>query len=116
MAFFLLTRRFDSVVDPKVASEFLLAELYHSKALIAQPPIQIYRSVLKLAMSLTRRAAHFCPEGAFPEKAWIGLVRFATAAVVGQSVGATAATRGNTSRLSEKFVWHALHRFLGGSI
>jgi hypothetical protein len=116
MTFFLLTRRFDSVVDPEAAHEFLRAEMYHSKPLVAQRPVQIYRSMLEFTMTLTRRAARFCPEGAFPEQAWIDLLRFAAVAVVGQTLGATAATKVNAPRLSEKFVWYALHRFLGGSI
>ncbi len=116
MTFFLLTKRFDSVVDVEAARRFLLAEMYHSKPLAAQTPVQIYRNILDFTMSLTRRASSLCPEGVFPEKAWIGLLRFATVAVVGQTLGATAATKVNAARLSERFVWDALHRFLGGGI
>jgi rhamnosyltransferase len=116
MTFFLLTKRFDSVVDVEAAHKFLLAEMYHSKPLVAQKPVQIYRSILEFTMSLTRRASCFCPEGVFPEKAWIGLLRFATVAIVGQTLGATAATKVNAPRFSAKLVWHVLHRFLGASI
>lgn len=116
MTFFLLTKRFDAVVDLEAAYKFLLAEMYHSKPLVAQRPVQIYRSVLRFTESLTQRATHLCPDGVFPEKAWIDLLRFATVAIVGQTLGATAAAETDESQPFEKVAWHLLHWFLGGSI
>jgi hypothetical protein len=115
MTFFLLTQRFDSMVEPETARRFLFAEMYHYDPLVAQKPVQIYMRILRFTMGLTNRAAYLCPEGVFPERAWVELFRFATVAIIGQTLGATAATILNQPYSSQKVVWRVLHRLLGGS-
>lgn len=116
MMFFLLTKRFDSVVDPEDARSFLLSEIYRYTPLAAQRPARIYVNVLEFAVGLTRRATRLCPKGIFPEKAWIDLFRFAVAVIVGQTLGAAATTTMNRSRSFEKAAWHALNWFLSRSV
>lgn len=115
MTFFLLTKRFDSLVDPEAARRFLLAEMHHYGRLVAHRPARIYKSALDFAMSLTNRATRFCLGGVLPPKAWIDLLRFALVGTVGQNLGADAAATTNRSRLPEKVAWHTLHWFLGRS-
>jgi hypothetical protein len=116
MTFFLLTKRFDSMVEPEDARSFLFSEMAHYKPMVAQRPVRIYMSILEFALGLTRRATSLCPGGVFPEKAWIDLFRFSTVAIVGQTLGATAAATMNQSQRSEEMVWHALHWLFGRSI
>jgi hypothetical protein len=114
--FCLRTKRFDSMVEPEAARRFLLAEMHHYEPLVAHRPAQIYMRILRFAMGLTNRAASLCPEGVFPEKAWVDLFRFATVAIVGQTLGATAAGTMNQYQPAEEVVWRVLHRLLGRSI
>jgi hypothetical protein len=114
--FCLRTKRFDSIVEPEAARKFLFAEMHHYEPLVAHNPAQIYMCILRFALGLTNRAAGLCPEGIFPEKAWVDLFRFATVAIVGQTLGAAAATTLNQSQPAEEGVWRVLHWLLGRSI
>lgn len=114
--FCLRTKRFDSMAEPEAARRFLFAEMYHYEPLVAHKAVQIYMRILRFALGLTNRAASLCPEGVFPEKAWVDLFRFATVAIVGQTLGTTAASTMNQPQSPNKPAWQMLHRFLGRSI
>jgi len=116
MMFFLLTRRFDSMVKPAVIRRFLLEEIQHYEQLDSSRPIEMYQTVLRFSWGLMEKALRLCPEGVLPERAWINLLRFATVAVVGENLGTTAAVKLTQTLSLERIVWNMLHYFLGRGI
>ncbi len=116
MMFFLLTRRFDSMVEPAVVRRFLLEEIQHYEQLDSSKPIEMYQTVLRFSWGLMEKALRLCPEGVLPERAWINLLRFATVVVVGENLGTTAAVKLTQTLSLERIVWDMLHWFLGRGI
>jgi hypothetical protein len=110
--FFLLTKKYHSMAEPIAIRQFLLAEMHHHEPLKSSRPAQIYLKALRFALALTERAMRLCPEGPFPTGTWIELFRFATVAVVGQNLGATAAAVRAQAPSTERAGWNMLHWFL----
>ncbi len=112
IAFFLHTRRFDSIVDPGEMRRFLFLEHLQYDPLESSIPAQVYVSVLKFTQVLLDKASSLLPEGMLPERTWGDLLRFASVSVGGQNLGAaTAYTRGQ-GPARVRFGWNALHWFL----
>lgn len=116
MMFFLLTSKFDSMVEPAVIRRFLLEEIQHYEQLDSSKPVEIYQTVLRFSWGLMAKAQSLCLEEVFQERAWINLLRFATVAVMGEDLGATAAVKLTQTFSLERIVWNMLHWFLGRGI
>ncbi len=115
--FTLRTRRYDSVTDPDAVRAFLLAERRNYAAAVkaGSKPALAYESVLRFCLALTNTAARQCPGTALPDKAWVGLLRFATTTVVGQNLGSNA-PGALKAPVFERMAWHVLHWLLNGRI
>jgi hypothetical protein len=115
--FFLGTRRFDSVPGPDEARRLLRAELHGCEpaARLGSKPALAYDAALRFCWGLTNAAARLHPEESFSEKAWIGLLRFALVAVVGQQLGTNAVGALKTPPF-ERSVWSVLHSFLNRNV
>ena len=114
--FFLLTKQYDSMVEPTVIRQFLLAEMHRHEPLRSSKSAQIYLKALRFALALTERAIRLYPSGPFPTGTWIELFRFATVAVVGQNLGATAAVVRAQNLSSERAAWNVLNWFLSRGV
>lgn len=110
MIFFLLTRKF--MMEPAAIRHFLCTEMQHYDPLDSSESIRIHQQVLRFSRSLLEKALCFYPEEEFPEEAWINLLRFANVAVVGNNLGATAASMMEQGFSLESIAWNMLHWFL----
>ena len=117
LLFFLGTRRFDSVPDPDAARRLLRAELhsYEPVAQLGSKPAQAYETALRFCWGLTNAAARLHQGEPFPEKAWIGLLRYALVAVVGQHLG-TNSVGALQAPAFERSAWNMLHSILNRNV
>jgi rhamnosyltransferase len=114
MLFFFTTKRFNSMVRPEEICNFLQAEIDRYEKLASIKFFDRYVEALKFAWALTNKALPMLPEGKFPEGTWIHLFRFALIAVIGEELGATAATLRHSS--GRNFVWRFLDAILGRGV
>lgn len=113
----LATRQHDSVTDPDVARALLIEErrLCAPDLKLGVRLAQVYDSIYRFCLGLTNTAADHCAGGAFPEKAWTGLLRFATTVVVGQYLGSNAVEARKTPPF-ERSAWRVLDWLLNGNV
>lgn len=102
--FFIITSRFDSMVEPQEICGFLQAEIYHYEKLASIKYYEMYTNALKFAWALMNKALLMLPRGEFPAKAWVHLLRFALVAVTGEGLGTTAAAALKRP-LGERMFW-----------
>jgi hypothetical protein len=116
MVFFLLTRRFDTMVDADQIRSFFASEIVNYEPLKESYPAKIYLDVLRFAQRLTVAAMGLCAADALPKGAWIDLFRFATVSVVGQKLGAAAETNTKEATTFTKSAWDGLDWVLGRGV
>jgi rhamnosyltransferase len=115
LSFFLITKRYDQMVEPAAIQRFLEVEKRYYDRLDTKPA-QAYQTILRFSWRLWESAMRLAPGGVLPEEAWSSLLRFAVAAVVGEELGATAGVKLQQPTSLETVVWRMLHRFLGKGV
>jgi hypothetical protein len=114
MMFFFTTGKFNSMTRADEIRSFLDAEMYHYGQQTEHNPSKVYQDALSFARALTDKALSMCEDN-LPEKAWIHLFRYTIATMVGQHLGAAAATK-QVSGIHEVAVWDTLRWLLGKGV
>lgn len=115
MPFFFITNRFDFMTEPQEISSFLQAEIDHYEKLASIKYYEVYINALKFSWALMNKALLMIPEKKFPVGAWIHMLRFALIAVIGESLGTTAAVALKRP-LGEKMIWKLVNFILNRGI